>query len=127
MDCVLTAAMRTARPLLSVAMALAVGLIVSLPTPAIGGHEAGAKAYERGDYTTAFRLLLPVAEQGDAYAQAVLGSMYYNGHGVPQNDEEAVRWFRRAAEQGFADAQTGLGSMYYHGRGVPQNDQEAVR
>ncbi len=67
------------------------------------------------------------AEQGLAHAQNWLGTMYFNGRGVPQDDEEAVRWFRRAAEQGLAHAQNWLGTMYFNGRGVPQDDEEAVR
>ena len=71
--------------------------------------------------------LKAVAEHGDATAQFNLGLMYETGEGVPQNDTEAVRWYRMAAEQGFADAQFKLGLMYETGEGVPQNDTEAVR
>ena len=66
------------------------------------------------------------AEQGYAEAQYNLGVMYHEGQGVPQNDAEAVKWFRKAAEQGDAKAQTNLGVMYDKGQGVPQNDAEAV-
>ena len=58
------------------------------------------------------------AEQGDASAQNRLGIMYEAGRGVPQDDAEAVRWWRLAAEQGYAYAQTNLGGMYGAGRGV---------
>ena len=47
--------------------------------------------------------------------------MYSRGLGVPQNDAEAVRWYRLAAEQGGADAQFNLGAMYAQGRGVAQD------
>jgi TPR repeat protein len=67
------------------------------------------------------------AEQGEADAQFRLGVMYADGRGVPQNDAEAVRWFRLAAEQGNVGAQAALGRAYEFGRGVPQNDAEAVR
>ena len=40
------------------------------------------------------------AEAGDAEAQFILGGMYVTGVGVPQDDVEAVAWYRRAAEQG---------------------------
>ena len=49
------------------------------------------------------------AEQGHADAQNNLGWRYGNGEGVPQDDAEAVAWFRLAAEQGHADAQNNLG------------------
>ena len=68
-----------------------------------------------------------LAEQGDATAQYNLGNMYDSGRVVPENDAEAVRWYRLAAEQGVAFAQSNLGSMYRTGDGVPENDVEAVR
>ena len=42
-----------------------------------------------------------MAEQGDAAVQGLLGAMYAAGRGVPQDDAEAVRWYRRAAAQGL--------------------------
>ena len=48
--------------------------------------------------------------------------MYTNGMGMPENDAEAVKWFRTAAEQGHARAQHNLGLMYANGTGVPQVD-----
>jgi len=47
--------------------------------------------------------------------------MYIQGKGVPENDVEAVKWFRRAAEQGCARSQTSLGTMYGKGEGVPED------
>ena len=70
-------------------------------------------------------LLCASAEAGDAVAQYNLGVMYVNGQGVPQDNEQAVQWFRAAAEQGLADPQDQLGLMYIHGRGVAQNYTEA--
>ncbi len=63
----------------------------------------------------------------DADAQFTLGSMYENGKGVPQDDAQAVRWYRLAAAQGDAEAQNNLGVMYGAGQGVPQDDKEAVQ
>ena len=68
-----------------------------------------------------------LAEQGNPIAQYNLGIMYANGIGVPENDAEAVKWYRLAAEQGNASAQYNLGIMYDYGRGVPENDAEAVK
>ena len=67
------------------------------------------------------------AEAGDVEAQFVLGSMYEFGRGVPEDDVEAVRWYRLAADQGDADAQYRLGVNYDDGEGVPEDDVEAVR
>jgi TPR repeat protein len=59
-------------------------------------------------------------------AEYNLGVMYRDGDAVPQNDAEAVRWFRKSADHGLANAMNNLGVMYRDGRGVPQNDAEAV-
>ena len=66
------------------------------------------------------------AAAGDGAAQFLLGFMYAAGRGVPQDDVEAVAWYRKAAEQGLANAQFSLGEMYREGRSVPQDDAEAV-
>ena len=71
--------------------------------------------------------LVRSAEQGDAVAQAALGLSYATGDGVPQDDGEAVRWYRLAADQGNARAQANLGVSYANGLGVPEDDGEAVR
>ena len=55
------------------------------------------------------------------------GSCTPTGDGVPEDDSEAVRWFRLAADQGDAEAQYCLGIMYRNGDGVPQDYAEAVR
>jgi len=68
-----------------------------------------AAAFMGGDYATALRLLRPLAEQGDPYAQTMLGNLYDEGKGVPQDYQEAVKWYRLAAEQGFPQGQDNLG------------------
>ena len=65
--------------------------------------------------------------RGSWDAQLNLGSMYEEGRGVPQDETEAVRWYRLAADQGYAPAQHNLGVAYENGRGVPQDYAEAVR
>ncbi|HHF0499545.1 TPA: tetratricopeptide repeat protein, partial [Haemophilus influenzae] len=89
--------------------------------------QQGLTAYEQSNYQTAFKLWLPLAEQGNAKAQYNLGVMYGNGRGVKQDYFKAVNWYRKAAEQGHADAQLNLGYMYEKGRGVKQDDFEAVK
>ena len=46
----------------------------------------------------------------------MVGDIYRRGEGVPQNDAEAAKWWRRAAEQGHTKAQYNLGAMYAKGR-----------
>ena len=100
-------------------------VLVMLVGPARAGFDEGVAAYERGDYETAFQEMLPLADQGNAKAQYNLGVMYDNGEGVPQDDAEAVKWYRKATEQGYAKAQNNLGLMYYNGEGVSQDYVQA--
>ncbi len=102
-------------------------LLVVLAAPAWAGWNEGVAAYDRGDYATAFREMKPLAEQGNAEAQHILGLMYNKGQGVPQDYAEAVRWIRKAAEQGDAMAQYNLGVMYNNGQGVTLDYAEAVK
>ena len=82
-------------------------------------------AYQSGDYAQAFKLLQPLAQQGDALAQNNLGAMYENGQGVAQDYKQALAWFQKAANQGDVKAQNNLGFMYQNGFGVVQNYQQA--
>jgi TPR repeat protein len=100
-------------------------LLCVATTPAWAGFKEGQVAIERGDYATAFREWLPLAQQGDAEAQWRLGLMYSNGTGVPQSYTEAAKWFLHAAEQGDTDGQSNLCRMYEKGEGVPQNFVQA--
>src|SRR5262249_43795187 len=99
---------------------------VGLASPADGAAEAET-AFQKAEYAKALRIARPLADAGDARAEAVLGSAYYRGRGVPQNDSEAAKWFRLAADQGNATARFTLGVMYGEGRGVPQGYAEAGR
>jgi uncharacterized protein len=112
---------------ISKSLALAAMLCVAGSCLAAQDFDKGLAAAQSGDYQTALAEWLPLAEQGNAVAQFNLGVMYDDGEGVPQNDAEAVKWYKLAAEQGDADAQYNLGVMYDDGEGVPQNDAEAVK
>lgn len=86
-----------------------------------GPFEGASGALNRGDYTTALRLMRPLADEGFPPAQTSLGFMYEQGKGVPQNHVAALNWYRLAAGKGDATAQYNLGAMYNNGRGVPQD------
>ena len=67
------------------ALLLAVGIAGSAVA---GPFEDRRAAFQRCDYATAVELWRPLAEQGDAVVQALLGLMYANGAGVP----ERMQW-----------------------------------
>ena len=74
-----------------------------------------------------FDAMRAAALEGDPQAQSYLGVCYQNGHGVEQNHQEAVKWFRRAADQNDPVAQCYLGVCYWTGQGVPQEFGEAAK
>ena len=67
------------------------------------------------------------AEQSNAYAQHVLGFIYYSGQGTTQDYKQAFKWFKRAAEQGVADAQYNLALMHNNGQGTTQDYKQAFK
>ena len=71
--------------------------------------EAAQDAYEAGDYKAAFRLIKPLAEQGNARAQQNLGVMYYEGLGVIKNIVISYMWLNIAASKGEKNAKNNLG------------------
>jgi TPR repeat protein len=81
------------------------GLVVAAQIPGIAGAvagpwEDGMASYNRGDYVPAIRLFRPLAEQGNAKAQSLLGVMYRRGEGVARSSVRAFIWFSRAAARG---------------------------
>ena len=110
------------------ALALTIAfMFCTAPVSSADQFEDGLSAAQRGDYATALRLLRPLAIQGDALAQSLLGLLYSKGKGVPQDYVEAAKWYRLSAIQGYADAQTSVGMMYVMGLGVPQDYAEAAK
>jgi hypothetical protein len=86
----------------------------------------GSDAYQAEDYPTAFMQWKPLAEAGNAEAQASLGLLYRDGKGVLQDYIQALNWFRKAAGKSHASGQTNLGGMYANGWGVVQDFEKAV-
>ncbi|HZT37342.1 MAG TPA: tetratricopeptide repeat protein [Bryobacteraceae bacterium] len=100
--------------------AVILGVLISIP--ALADFAAGLRAYDSHDYATALKEWRPIAEQGDMAAQFNLGLLYYDGLGVPQDFQEARRWFQRSADQGYDKAQLNLGAMYGSGKGLRRPD-----
>ena len=62
------------------------------------------KAAEKKDYETAFKPIQPLAKQGDADSQYLLGLLYATGKGVKSNISTANKWFRKACDNGYQEA-----------------------
>ena len=92
----------------------------------LADFQSGGEAYKRGDYETAAKEFLPLANNGDHRAMYALGSMYSAGHGVPQDFTEAFKWFQRAAKYGRPDAEYKIGLLYLNGLGTEKDARKAI-
>ena len=110
------------RPLIRLCLLLA--FAIAPPAVAAPIDDANA-AYQRGNYAAAEKLLLPLAEGGNAYAQYRLGQVYAEATGELRSVEEAAKWFESAALQGQPHAQYKLGILYVNGNGVPKDFVQA--
>ncbi|MBI3444592.1 MAG: SEL1-like repeat protein [Magnetospirillum sp.] len=98
----------------------AAALAISV-TPAFAGYDEGLTAYQRRDWANAQKEFRPLAEQGNAAAQARLGHMLFEGLGGPRDDVQALKLLNAAAIAGDPIAQHWLASAYFLGRAVPKD------
>ena len=82
--------------------------------------------FEAEHWNEGYRLCTK-ADLNDKSIQFYLAKIYNMGYGVPKNESEAVRWYRKSAMQGYAKAQNNLGVMYANGQGVAKDESEAVK
>ena len=92
--------MRIKTKLITLLVASIVALAAVQVVAAPASLRDAAAAYVRADYAVAAQTYRLLAVQGDATAQFMLGSMYYNGQGVPQDYVRAHMWFNLSAAQG---------------------------
>jgi|GEM_PF-1307823 len=68
--------------------------------------EDAKAAIQNEDFEKAFELLGPLAEENNAEAQFLLGSLYINGDGVEKDDTKGLSWIMKSARQGYDQART---------------------
>ncbi|MGH6718660.1 MAG: tetratricopeptide repeat protein [Alphaproteobacteria bacterium] len=96
---------------------IAVIVVAGLAAPrARADVVAGLRAYQDGDYATAYAEFSAAADQPEA--QYNLGLLYYFGLGTEQNFAAAREAFTSAALADFGDAQFMLGAMHERGEGA---------
>lgn len=89
-------------------------------------YAQAVQAYTKHNFQAAFRILKPLAKQGDKTAQHNLAVLYQDGLGVKADAKQALYWYEQAAKQGEAEAQFMAGKMYSDGDGVEQDYAKAV-
>lgn len=103
------------KKLLALALMLAALEVTAQETVA-----AALRAYDAGNYAEAARLLKPFADKGDAIAQLKLGTLYYAGKGVAENERVAVDLLKKSAAQGNTEAMYQLGNAFTFGHETPK-------
>ena len=71
--------------------------------------------------------LRAAASKGDPTAAYEIGMRFAEGKGVPQNFDEAAKWYDRAAQAGIVPAIFRLGTCYEKGLGVKKDPDIARR
>lgn len=74
-----------------------------------------------------FAILFDLAKKGDAEAQYKIGDHYFFGIGVPQNYENAVKWYKKSAEQGCCWGEHNLALCYAKGTGIKKDALNAFQ
>lgn len=106
-------------------MGLAIVLMVSAGVLQGGLLQNGLDAHGRGDFAAARAALKPLAVQGSAVAETLLGGMAARGQGTKASAASAVAWWWRAANRGYAPAQLALARALADGRGVSADKGQA--
>ena len=97
--------------MLVIAGLIATAQILGSPCALAGPWEEGMAAYNRGDYVPAMALFRPLARQGNARAQGLIGAMYRKGQGVAKSSAHGFMWLSIAAARGDAVARTEMTEM----------------
>ena len=91
------------------------------PDPAFG-------AFQRGQYITAFGLATQRAvDRKDPKSMTLLGELYANGLGVPEDDKKAAEWYQLAAARGDSNAIFALAMFDLEGRAGPRDRQKSAK
>lgn len=116
------------------------------------GERTVDMAWEKYDYDTAFKVLIPAAERGEPWAQLRVGVAYELGSGVIKDIPTAIMWYEKAAAQesdgnwangqlvgaagksGYFNqnndaliAKFQLANIYLRGEGVEPNPEKALQ
>ncbi len=67
---------------------------------------------ENGEYKEAALVLRPLAENGNAEAQYLAGTLFFEGKGVVKSEEQGLKYMGLAASQDYVEALNGL--LNYH-------------
>jgi TPR repeat protein len=77
-------------------------------------------------FTEEMKTTFTFGAKRDANAQAVIGTLYLQGNGVPANTSEAIHWYEKSAKSGNASAAMTLARLYVRGEHLRKDNDIAV-
>ena len=100
-----------------------------LPPPDNGGQKPDLAfgAFQRGYFLTALQYATDGATAGNPPSMTLLGELYANGLGVPQDDAKAADWYKLAAARGDRNAMFALGMFALQGRAGPRDRAQSAK
>ena len=110
-------------------LAVLFALLPNLPANASSLDDA-LKALDAGNSPKAAEILLKLANEGNPLAQFRLGSLYYHGQSVAEDENMAIYWWKKSAASGNAEAMYQIAHAYLFGSGAAKSvadpDREAA-
>ena len=106
---------------------LAMALISPAATGTLQAEESKAyAAFAAGKYLTALELAQKEAEGGSKEAYTLIGEIYSEGLGVPEDFDKAADAYAKGADLGDTNAQLSLGLLMAEGLGVKKDVRMAA-
>jgi tetratricopeptide (TPR) repeat protein len=103
-------------------------LFLLISSLSAGDFETGMILYGEGKYSEAIASIEKAAVKGEAEAQYCLGLLFFEDTDeVAQDNEKALKWFKKAADQEHPGAQYKMGYIYWGNNGVPQDEMESLK
>jgi TPR repeat protein len=95
--------------------------------------DKGLLALKEEQYDIAVKYLKPIAILGDSDAQGLIAECYVFGFAVPQDNEKAIYWFKRATKKDGCNGEECIaanlyyvGEKYLNGVGVKTDNNAAI-
>ena len=84
--------------------------------------EEAERLFDDELYEEALTQYRTLAEKGDSHALTMVGWIHEHGLGVPQDDDEAVKWYKLSAKLRSPSAEFNLGALF-----MRKKDYESAR
>lgn len=75
-------------------------------------YESGFNLLKEGKNEAAFKVLMPLAESGNAAAQCLIGLMYYDGLYVEKDYESSIKWLQRSVDSDYPEGKHNLAAIF---------------